>query len=38
MGHSTMQMTSRYAHLQDSALVAATQNMVAHRWPKKKEG
>lgn len=38
MGHSTMQMTSRYAHLQDSALVSATKNMVAHRWHKQKDG
>lgn len=36
MGHSTMQMTSRYAHLEDAALLKAGQKMAAHRRPKKK--
>lgn len=31
MGHSTMQMTSRYAHLQDAQLVAAVQRMAKSR-------
>jgi hypothetical protein len=36
MGHSTMQMTSRYAHLEDAALLRAGQKMAAHRRPKQK--
>ena len=31
MGHSTMQMTSRYAHLQDAQLVEASNKMASHR-------
>jgi len=31
MGHSTMQMTSRYAHLQDAQLQDAAQKMASHR-------